>query len=343
MSGSESPVTTNSFIERQKAALKAFEEGQVAPPDPAITQPPAPADPQPPAPQAAPPEPPAAPQPPAPAAPPADDVQARLQELEHRYNSLHGRLEPTQQALAAAQRRIEELERERQAAPQPPDPPEPDDPALAEFEAIYGDMTPGLTKFVQKKILDPLLKPLRPALEAAQQTASDADVLANRRKFLAPVVEKHPNAGQIIESAEFKAYLDSMPSYVRDTIADMLMVPERTGDPMRIMQIFDDYVARGAVQPPAAPPPPAPPAPAAVPGTMAVVPRTVPTAPAPSAAAQLPQPLTKERLAVIRATLTGRYGPVSDEQRTALMLEMEQGHAVALQLGRGAQVTDTLR
>ena len=60
MSGSESPVTTNSFIERQKAALKAFEEGQAAPPDPALAKPPAPADPQPPAPQAAPPEPPAA-------------------------------------------------------------------------------------------------------------------------------------------------------------------------------------------------------------------------------------------------------------------------------------------
>ena len=344
MEGSESQLvpTTNSLIERQKAALKAFEDAQAAPPAPDPAPAP-PADPQPPAPPAAPPAPPAA-QPPAPA-PAALSVEERLAEMEHRYSSLHGRLEPTQQALAAAQRRIEELERMQAAAPQPPAPPEPDDPELSEFESVYGDMTPGLTKFIQKKILDPLLKPLRPALDAARQTVDDDLVLTNRRKFLAPVVERYPEAGQIITSPEFESYLNSMPSYVKETTVELLKAPEKTGDPMRIMRIFDDYAARRAVAPPAAPPAPAAPAaPSVAPGTLAAVPRTVPTAPAPSTGAQpTAQPLTAERLAVIRATLTGRHGAISPEQREALMREMDQGHAMAVSLGRGAQVIETLR
>ena len=350
--GSEStsvPKTTNNFYERQKAMLAEMEKAQQAPPANPEPQPglPAPPDPSLAAPPAMPPVTPAALPPAAPPAAPApggDDVvtlRQQIADLEHRYNSLFGRLEPTQQALASAQRRIEELERERASAPpQPPALPEVDDPELEEFKTVYGDMTPGMKKFVQREILDPVLRDLRPALDTARQQTEDARVLDNRRTFLKPVTDKYPNAADILRSAEFDQYVGSMPPFVADQVRSMLLVPEATGDPTRILGIFDDFTAR-RVAPPA--PPSAPPAPTVPPGTLAADPRGIPTAPAPAPTTPALQVLTPERLRVINATLTGRYGPISAEQRTALMAELDQGEAAAIAMGRGAQVNQTLR
>ena len=343
--GSESPATTNSFIERQKQMLLEL-EGGVPPTNPETQVDAPPQDPQddtaaaPPAPPAAPPSP-----APAPAAPaPTDDVsalRARLDEFEHRYNSLHGRLEPTQQALAAAQRRIEELERQVATPPQPTVP-DPDDQELNDFEILYGDMVPGMKKFVQKRILEPALAPLQPAIQQGQASADEAKTLADRRAYLAPVVAKYPNASAILTSPEFHNYVESMPSFVAQQVKDMLLEPEkRTKDVSQIMAIFDDYASR-QVAPPAAPP--APQAPPVDPGQMAAVPRTIPTALAPGGA-NAPQfmPLTEARRAVINATLTGRHGQISDEQRKALWAELEQGEQAAVMLGRGVQSNQTLR
>ncbi len=334
---SEQKPTTNSFIERQKARLLELEAAAANPPDFNGNLQSSPQDP---------PTPPLMPDPGLPSqvqdsAPLADvaTLQTQLADLEGRYRSEHGRLEPTQRALSAAQSDLDTLRREVAdlrvllATPPPPELrasiPE-DDQELADFVNVYGDMAPGLEKFVRKRILDPMMHDLEPVVRSSRETAEQNRILDHRRKFLAPVVEVYPNAANTINSKEFQDHLRSMPAYVAKSVQQMLLVPE-AHDIEDVKAIFADFASRQVLPPTSLPPG----APAPTPGTLQATPRTLPTSLSPGNP-PAPVHLTTERMAVLNRALTRDRHLYAPEAVVAMKAELEAGEVQAIAMGRGA-------
>jgi hypothetical protein len=334
------PTTSNSFIERQRAYLASLGGSQ---PDAGAAQPTTadeageekkdvslPENPD----QS---EAPAAPQAPVSQAPTGDDIHTlkdQIKKLENDLSAALGRVTPTQRELAEARNQINELTtllNELKTAPKPPASPQDleSDEDFKSFVDIYGDMIPGLEKFIQKSLaqhVEPKLKKLDPILKQADsQTEQDA-LKEKRSKHLVPVFDKYPKAGAIIQSPEFRDFVGSMASYIQSTVLDMLEYPENYPQE-KIINLLDDFHSRRQSAP-------APQAQTPDPGLMSTEPRRIPSSPKNVSAG--PVPLTKVRLAEINRELTINRRNHSLEEINALMRELHEGEVAAISEGRGA-------
>ena len=346
MSKSETGSTGNSFIDRQKALLAQLDAEGI--PDPPLPVPGEPSTPpaEPPAPQtpsAAFLENPPAPDP-SPTGDPQNgqdssvaDIQARLAELQHQLASAQGRLAPTQNQLSALQsenailkQQIAGLQTARgsQAQPQPPaaEPPSEDDPELQEFQDTYGDMIPGLNKFVSRMI-KPIQTQIAPVVQQQKLTADQQTLADIRWEHTAPVREKYPKVAEIVGSKDFQDYVNHLPVWARDGADDMFRYPERHETSKQIA-FLDEYTrSRGqAPNPQVQRQDPDP-------SMLSVEVRKIPTTPQPQSTG--PVPLTPERLHQINKALTRDRTLYTKEQIAQLQAELDQGELVSIQQGRG--------
>lgn len=280
------------------------------------------------------------------------DLTRQVAEFKQLYERQHGMVAPLQRKTAEQDktiqdltRKVEDLQMRLQAAGsnQPPNsqatPPaqvDTDDPRLKEFLDLYGDMIPGLEAFLQTKlgaIVQPQMEQVKPAIELANKAKRDA-MLADH---LAPLYVKHPQAGNIIRSEAFAKWVESKPSYIRDSIVDTVTNPENY-PVAKVISIFDDFSED--TKAPAQPAQPQGSMPS--PGEMVVDVRRVPTSSTPGGT-PLPQPLTRERLAQLNRALTVDRSIYTQDQIAAFKAELELGESASNAAGYGlAPRMDTL-
>lgn len=96
---------------------------------------------------------------------------------------------------------------------------------------------------VDKKVADAIALALAPYKQAQELTAEQA--------YYAPILQKHPDAIELMESAEFKAWKDTQPTYVRAGIDHAL----DKGTNGEVIEVFDTFKsATGKAAAPAAKP-----------------------------------------------------------------------------------------
>lgn len=118
--------------------------------------------------------------------------------------------------------------------------------------SIFGDfseegLAKGVAQLVEQRagqIVDAkLAEALKPYKADKEQTEED--------RYYAPILEKHPDAVELVESAEFKAWKDSQPTYVRAGIEHAM----DKGTNGEVIEVFDTFKqASGKAVAPAAKP-----------------------------------------------------------------------------------------
>lgn len=282
------------------------------------------------------------------------DLTRQVLEFKQLYERQHGMVAPLQRKTAEQDKTIQDLTRKvedlqmRLQAPGSTTPPnsqanppaqvDTDDPRLKEFLELYGDMIPGLEAFLQTKlgsIVQPQIDQVKPAIELANKAKRDA-MLA---EHLAPLYVKHPQAGNIIRSEAFAKWVETKPSYIRDSIVDTVTNPENY-PVAKVISIFDDFTedTKASATPHQAQARGNEPNP----GEMVVDVRRVPTSSTPGGT-PLPQPLTRERLIQLNRALTVERSLYTPDQIAAFKAELDLGESASNAAGYGlAPRMDTL-
>jgi len=210
-----------------------------------------------------------APAPVEPAATPAPSPEPVILAADGVHTIGYEKLVEARNEAKAAKARADELEAEnaalKNAAPPPAPTPAPTSaPAPAEVKPDFGDfsdeaLSKGIEKFVQDQVS------ARVAAATAELEAKVAEKLTPLEKqrveaanalHFKTIYDAHPNMDSLLESTEFKGWLEGQQSLVRSAYATAL---ER-GTALEVVEVFDSFVkATGKT---AAPPPPPAPAPA---------------------------------------------------------------------------------
>ena len=337
-------ATTNSFIERQKSLLAELESaGEASTP---ISEPETPGT------MEDSPAPPANPTPvPPPAATPepanGEELQvllARTETLEHELSSANGRLGPVQRQLAALNAELATVKQERDSlkAATSSQPLAPEQGTRLEranrFKQVYEDMVEnGIDDYIEEALTQKLgakLDKLEPLVKKQELSTQEEMLLEQRREHLAPIYQKHKDAADIVKSPDFGAYVESLPSFARNSVIEMMRFPENHPQE-NIMGVFDEYKASRIGKPKATQPPVTP-----DPGQMATDPRRIPTSThLASTAPTGPQPLTQSRLRQLNRALTVERSLYTPEQIAGFKRELEDGETAAVGAGRGAVPT----
>ena len=115
---------------------------------------------------------------------------------------------------------------------------------------LFGDfseeaLAAGIAKLVQQQVEERVGKAVAPLQAKQQQDAATAHYEA--------IYKAHPNADSIVESAEFKAWVDAHPSAVRNAYWQ-LFDPKTGGTAAQIVEVFDAFTKGNKEAPtPAAP------------------------------------------------------------------------------------------
>jgi len=160
----------------------------------------------------------------------------------------------------AAQRQLSELQAQAQARADAGQAPTKTDNMVAAAEAaiekgtdpgLFGDfseeaLAAGIAKLVQQQVEAQVGKAVAPLQAKHQQDAATAHYDA--------IYKAHPNADSIVQSTEFKAWVDAHPSAVRNAYWQ-LFDQEKGGTAEQIVEVFDAFAkATGKEVPPAAAP-----------------------------------------------------------------------------------------
>lgn len=147
----------------------------------------------------------------------------------------------------AAQQQLAELQREAQARADAGQAPTKTDNMVAQAEAaieagadvgLFGDfseeaLASGIAKLVTQQVAAQVNKAMEPLQAKQQQSEAQAHYDA--------IYKAHPNADSIVQSAEFKAWVDAQPSVVRNAYWQ-LFDPKEGGTAEQIVEVFDAFV-----------------------------------------------------------------------------------------------------
>jgi len=147
----------------------------------------------------------------------------------------------------AAQQQLAELQREAQARADAGQAPTKTDNMVAQAEAaieagadagLFGDfseeaLASGIAKLVTQQVAAQVNKAMEPLQAKQQQSEAQAHYDA--------IYKAHPNADSIVQSAEFKAWVDAQPSVVRNAYWQ-LFDPQEGGSAEQIVEVFDAFV-----------------------------------------------------------------------------------------------------
>lgn len=147
----------------------------------------------------------------------------------------------------AAQQQLAELQAQAQARAEAGQAPTKTDNMVATAEAaiekgvdpgLFGDfseeaLAAGIAKLVQQQVEAQVGKAVAPLQAKHQQDAAAAHYDA--------IYKAHPNVDSIVQSTEFKAWVDGHPSAVRDAYWK-LFDPEKGGTAEQIVEVFDAFV-----------------------------------------------------------------------------------------------------
>lgn len=151
----------------------------------------------------------------------------------------------------AAQKQLAELQEQAQARADAGQAPTKTDNMLAAAEAaisagadvsLFGDfseeaLAAGIQKLVSQQVEARVQAALKPLQEKQQHDAVEAHYAA--------IYAKHPDADSIVESNEFKAWLDGQNSIARNAYLSVLN-PQTGGTAQQIVEVFDAF--KGASQ-----------------------------------------------------------------------------------------------
>ena len=103
---------------------------------------------------------------------------------------------------------------------------------------LFGDfseeaLASGIAKLVTQQVAAQVNKAMEPLQAKQQQSEAQAHYDA--------IYKAHPNADSIVQSAEFKAWVDAQPSVVRNAYWQ-LFDPKEGGSAEQIVEVFDAFV-----------------------------------------------------------------------------------------------------
>lgn len=147
----------------------------------------------------------------------------------------------------AAQQQLAELQARAQARADAGQAPTKTDNMVAQAEAaieagadagLFGDfseeaLASGIAKLVTQQVAAQVNKAMEPLQAKQQQSEAQAHYDA--------IYKAHPNADSIVQSAEFKAWVDAQPSVVRNAYWQ-LFDPQEGGSADQIVEVFDAFV-----------------------------------------------------------------------------------------------------
>ena len=147
----------------------------------------------------------------------------------------------------AAQQQLAELQARAQARADAGQAPTKTDNMVAQAEAaieagadagLFGDfseeaLASGIAKLVMQQVAAQVNKAMEPLQAKQQQSEAQAHYDA--------IYKAHPNADSIVQSAEFKAWVDAQPSVVRNAYWQ-LFDPQEGGSAEQIVEVFDAFV-----------------------------------------------------------------------------------------------------
>lgn len=147
----------------------------------------------------------------------------------------------------AAQQQLAELQARAQARADAGQAPTKTDNMVAQAEAaieagadvgMFGDfseeaLASGIAKLVTQQVAAQVNKAMEPLQAKQQQSEAQAHYDA--------IYKAHPNADSIVQSAEFKAWVDAQPSVVRNAYWQ-LFDPQEGGSAEQIVEVFDAFV-----------------------------------------------------------------------------------------------------
>lgn len=127
--------------------------------------------------------------------------------------------------------------------------------AIASGEAdasLFGDfseeaLAAGIARLVQQRVAAEVGEALKP-LREQQEQAKKQEQLTAAQAHMAAILEKHPDATSVYESAQFDAWIKSRPTYEQAGIRHVLQ-EGATGD---VIELFDQYKAATGTPKPAA-------------------------------------------------------------------------------------------
>lgn len=147
----------------------------------------------------------------------------------------------------AAQQQLAELQARAQARADAGQAPTKTDNMVAQAEAaieagadagLFGDfseeaLASGIAKLVTQQVAAQVNKAMEPLQAKQQQSEAQAHYDA--------IYKAHPNADSIVQSVEFKAWVDAQPSVVRNAYWQ-LFDPQEGGSADQIVEVFDAFV-----------------------------------------------------------------------------------------------------
>lgn len=168
--------------------------------------------------------------------------KARQGEQKARQGEQHWRAQ-----AEAAQQQLAELQARAQARADAGQAPTKTDNMVAQAEAaieagadagLFGDfseeaLASGIAKLVEMRVAEQVSKAMQPLQAKQQQSEAQAHYDA--------IYKAHPNADSIVQSAEFKAWVDAQPSVVRNAYWQ-LFDPQEGGSAEQIVEVFDAFV-----------------------------------------------------------------------------------------------------
>lgn len=212
-----------------------------------------------------------------------EDVQARIREereqrdreradFERRYNSLHGRLAPTQQALADTQRRLQQL-----SAPRDHHDSVAELPTSADFFESpkwkqYAETFPGDAEIVraqfdaQRSMYQQALSKVEGRLQELDQRLGKTEQVTSRNVVndeISILEARHKDWRELNESPQFwdwffGEWVQKQPRTLRDQYLDQGRLGEYLSDGSWTANVLDDYKAQLQPPPAASSTPPAP-------------------------------------------------------------------------------------
>lgn len=165
----------------------------------------------------------------------------------------------------AAQRELTDLKAQAQARVDAGQAPTKTDNMVAQAEAaieagadpgVFGDfseqaLAAGIARLVAQQVQQQVASHVNKALEPLQAKHQQSEAASHYET----IYSAHPNADSIAQSAEFKAWVDSHPSVVRDAYMQLLFDPSKGGSAAQIVEVLDAFTkatAKEVPHPPAA-------------------------------------------------------------------------------------------
>jgi vacuolar-type H+-ATPase subunit I/STV1 len=180
-----------------------------------------------------------------------EEWKITAEKWEQKFRSLQGTVESLEPTLRSEREKREQIEQElqrlRDAMPQPVKVLDPDEELTEEELKIYGDSQKVVEKIARKIAkgqLDSALKDVRQEIKELREanTRVQTDLTTtSETQFLDHVKRSVKGFTKIIESSEWKDYLEQKVPYSRSKISDALMRAHQERDLDSIKEIFEGF------------------------------------------------------------------------------------------------------